>query len=174
MEIVIVGGGAIGRLFSCLLAKGGHQVTLVDSDQRVVDGVRGAGLGLMELEETNPDLLSRYPVQAVSDPSSLSGCDLVLLAVKSYATLAATRSIAHLVSEQTPVLSLQTGLGNLETMAKVVDEQNIIGGFTFMSATSLGYDRVRHGGMGKTYIGELNGTFTPALNRSARPSTAVV
>ena len=34
MKIVIVGGGAIGRLFGYFLVKGKNEITLIDIDQR--------------------------------------------------------------------------------------------------------------------------------------------
>lgn len=163
MKIVIVGSGAIGRLYAAFLAKGGHDVILVDSDQGVVDAINRSGLGLMELGESNPDTISEFPVHAVSDPSTISDCDLVLLAVKSHATLVAARSVLHLIGEKSPILTLQTGLGNVEVLKKLLPAQHIIVAFTFMSATALGNNRVRHGGAGKTYMGKLNGDFAPDL-----------
>ena len=163
MKIVIVGSGAIGRLFGAFLAKGGHEVILVDVDQKVVDDINRSGIGLMELGEANPDTVNTLAVQAVSDPSTIADCDLVLLAVKSHATLSATKSVLHLISEASPILTLQTGLGNVEILEKLVPAYHIIVAFTFMSATALGNSRVRHGGVGKTYLGELDGQFSPRL-----------
>ncbi|MEN8188506.1 MAG: 2-dehydropantoate 2-reductase [Thermodesulfobacteriota bacterium] len=163
MKIVIVGGGAIGRLFAAFLARGGHDLTIIDSNKEVVEGINREGVALMELGESNPDLVSRRPVKAANDPSTVNQCDLVLLTVKSQATLTAASSIAHLVSEKSPILTLQTGLDNIEILEKLFDSNFILAGFTFMSATSLGPSRVRHGGMGKTYLGELNGGFSPRL-----------
>jgi len=165
MKIAIVGSGAIGRLFGALLAKGGHEIILVDVDQRVVDEINRSGIGLMELEESNPDTVNEFPVQAVSDPSTISVCDLVLLTVKSHATLTAAKSVLHLIGESSPILTLQTGLGNIEILEKLVSPQHIIAAFTFMSATALGNNRVRHGGSGKTYLGELNGELSPRLEK---------
>ncbi len=165
MKIVIVGSGAIGRLFGAFLAKADHEVILVDVDQRVVDEINHSGIGLMELGESNPDTINEFPVQAVSDPSTISDCDLVLLTVKSHATLTAAKSILHLIGESSPILTLQTGLGNIEVLEKLILPKHIIAAFTFMSATALGNSRVRHGGIGKTYLGELNGDFSPRLEK---------
>jgi 2-dehydropantoate 2-reductase len=163
MKIVIVGSGAIGRLFGAFLAKGGHKVILVDIDQRVIDAINRSGIGLMEYGGSNPDTVNELPVQAVSDPSTIPDSDLVLLTVKSHATLTAAKSVLHLIGESSPILTLQTGLGNIEILEKLVPPQHIIVGFTFMSATALGNTRIRHGGTGKTYLGELNGDFSPRL-----------
>ena len=165
MKIVIVGGGAIGRLFTAILGRGGHEVILAEIQKKIVDAINQQGVGIMDAGVEDPDAVSFIPAQAVQNPVEISHCDFVLLAVKSFHTLAAVKSISHLINKDVPILSLQTGLGNLETIEKVIPKQAIIGGFTFMSATALGDVRVRHGGVGKTYIGELDGTISSRLRK---------
>ena len=163
MKIVIVGGGAIGRLFAALLGRGGHEVILVEPQKEVVEAINQRGVGIMDVGVEDPDAVSFVSAKAVQNPVEITHCDCVLLTVKSFDTLAAVKSVAHLINQETPILSIQTGLGNLEMLEKVVPKQAIIGGFTFMSATSLGAERVRHGGIGKTYLGELDGTMSSRL-----------
>ena len=163
MKIVIVGGGAIGRLFGSFLGKGGHEVSLIDVNQDIVGAMQGEGIGLMAQDEQDRDIIISVPVNALHNGSKVEGADLVLILVKSQATLAAAQSVAHLVNEACPVLCIQAGLGNLESVQKVIPPQHILLGLTFMSGTALGDSRVRQGGIGTTYIGELNGAFTPRL-----------
>jgi 2-dehydropantoate 2-reductase len=165
MKIVIVGGGAIGRLFGSFLGKEGHEVNLIDIDQEVIGAIRGEGIGLMAQDENDRDIVISVPVTALNNGSRLERCDLVLLLVKSQATLAAARSVAHLITDSCPVICIQTGLGNLEEVKTVVAEKNILLGLTFMSGTALGGGRVRQGGIGTTYVGELNGDITPRLEK---------
>jgi 2-dehydropantoate 2-reductase len=168
MKIVIVGGGAIGRLFGSFLGKGGHEVNLIDIDQEVIGALQGEGIGLMAQDEEDRDVIVTIPVTALNNGAKVESCDLILLLVKSQATQAAARSIAHLVTDTCPVISIQTGLGNLEAIKEVVPEKNILLGITFMSGTALGGARVRQGGIGTTYIGELSGDFTPRLEKIAK------
>ncbi len=163
MKIVILGAGAIGRLLGVLLGKGGQQVILVDPDQAKVDVLNSQGIGFMKTDAIDPDAVTFVPTAAVSHASDIDSCDLVLLAVKSFDTLSAIQAAQHLVSSTSPVVTLQTGLGNIETMERVVARENIIGGFTFMAATSLGAGVVRQGGAGKTYLGELDGCISERL-----------
>ena len=167
MKIVIVGGGAIGRLFGSFLGKGGHDVSLIDIDQEVIGAMQGEGIGLMAHDEQDRDIVISVPVTALDNGSRVESCDLVLLLVKSQATLAATRGIAHLITDNSPVICIQTGLGNLEEVKTLVDEKNILLGLTFMSGTALAGARVRQGGIGTTYVGELHGDFTPRLAKIA-------
>lgn len=163
MKIIIVGGGAIGRLFGSFLIRGGNEITLIDIDQNTLGALQQKGIGLIEDNEENPDEATSFPVHALSSGDSLTEADLVLLLVKSQATLAAVKDIAHLITESCPLLCMQTGLGNLEVAREIVAEENILLGITFMSATALSGARVRTGGLAKTYIGELDGTFSLRL-----------
>lgn len=168
MKIVIVGGGAIGRLFGSFLAKGGNEISLIDVDQEVVGAMQSGGIGVMAHGEDDPDAVTLVPVTAMSDGTEIKACDLVLLMVKSFSTRLATQGIAHLISPTCPLLVVQTGLGNVDIIRQIVPIEHVLVGFTFMSGTSLGAATVRHGGTGKTYIGELNGELTPRLEKICR------
>ena len=167
MKIVIVGAGAIGRLFGVYLSRGGHQVTMVDRDPEVVAAINRRGLGFMEQESRDPDAVTFVPAGAVLDAREIEESELALLAVKSFDTLAAVRAVAHLVGPSSPIIPLQTGLGNIEIMAQVVGKDAVIGGFTFMAATALAPGVVRHGGVGKTYVGEIEGEITDRVRSVA-------
>jgi 2-dehydropantoate 2-reductase len=165
MKIIIVGAGAIGRFFGGMLISGGHEVVFVERDLEVVKVLNEKGIEFMKLGVTNHDACLTVKANATADSHSISSCDLSILAVKGYATAAATRSIAHLVSRQAPILTIQTGLGNIETMAGIVVKRNILGGVTFHGATSLHGSKVRHAGAGPTLIGELDGRGTERVER---------
>ena len=164
MKIVIVGGGAIGRLFGYFLVKGNNEITLIDIDQNTLGALQEKGIGLISYDDTQTDEAQSSPVQAMFSADSLTEADLVLLLVKSQDTLAAVQDVAHLISDTCPLLCIQTGLGNLEVAAKIVPKENILLGITFMSGTALSDARVRQGGgLARTYIGELNGNFSKRL-----------
>lgn len=163
MKIVIVGGGAIGRLFGYFLVKGGNEITLIDNDPKTLGALQEKGIGLIADDNLHPEEAKSFPVRALFSADSLTEADLVLLLVKSQATLSGVKDVAHLISDSCPLLCLQTGLGNLEVASKIVPQEHILLGITFMSGTALSDARVRQGGLAKTYIGELNGTFSKRL-----------
>jgi len=167
MKIVIVGGGAIGRLFGSYLACNKNEVTILDIDHNVSQAVKQGGIHVLGRDVADPDMVSRVSVNAVTDGKQISESDLVLLMVKSFSTRAATKSIAHLIGPDCPLLSIQTGLGNKEIISELVPRDDILRGFTFMSATALGDSKVRYGQGGKTYIGELNGEYTSRVQNIA-------
>lgn len=163
MKIVILGAGAIGRLLGVFLGRGGHQIVLVDPDRKIVDSLNDRGIGFMEAGADDPDAVEYVPTTVVRRAADINDCDLILLAVKSFNTLTAVQAAKHLISATSPIVTLQTGLGNIETLARIIDRKNIIGGFTFMAAAGLGTGIVRQGGAGKTYLGELNGRIDERL-----------
>ena len=165
MKIVIVGAGAIGRFFGAILGHGGHEVVFIEKDPQVIQAVNEKGILLKKLMATDPTPTPAVPAKATSDGGSIDTCDLIVLAVKGYATAVATRSVAHLVNPKAPVLTVQTGLGNIEVMAEIVDESNIHGGVTFHGATSLQGSEIRHAGVGPTLIGELDGHRTERVEQ---------
>ncbi|OGQ97298.1 MAG: hypothetical protein A2521_16150 [Deltaproteobacteria bacterium RIFOXYD12_FULL_57_12] len=165
MKIVIVGAGAIGRVFGVFLSRGGHEVIFIEIMPDVVEAINRDGVGIMDIDMVDIHEMAFVKARAVADAREIADCDAVILAVKSFDTSAAIHSVVHLVTASSPILSLQTGLGNLEIMEQVVSRENIIGGFTFMAGTALLPGRVKHGGVGTTYIGELDGRITPRIER---------
>jgi 2-dehydropantoate 2-reductase len=163
MRIVIVGGGAIGRLFGSFLIRGGNEVTLIDIDHTTLGALREKGIGLLEGDGEHPDNAEIFPVQALHSAESITESDLVLLLVKSQATKAAVQDVAHLINDNCPLLCIQTGLGNLEIAREIVPEKNILLGITYMSGIALSDARVRKGSHATTFIGELDGSFSPRL-----------
>jgi 2-dehydropantoate 2-reductase len=165
MKIIIVGAGAIGRLFGGMLGRNNHEVIFLDNNPDVVRAVNEKGIQFLKLGEMKSDVYLTVEAKATTEGRSIDACDLSILSVKGYTTAAAVRNIAHLVRDESPLLTIQTGLGNIETMAEIVNKENILGGVTFHGATSLQESRVWHAGSGKTLIGELQGGRTDRLGR---------
>lgn len=165
MKIVIIGGGAIGGFFGLYLARGGHEVIVVERRQEVVDAINARGIGLMAADSHHHDEIAYVKARAVRDAAEIDACDLVILAVKSFDTLEAIDRARHLVGPDAPLISLQTGLGNIEKIAGVVSPEHIVGGFTFMAATGLDPGVIRAGNLGATYVGELDGEVSARVKR---------
>jgi 2-dehydropantoate 2-reductase len=165
MKILIVGAGAVGKLFGFKLARGGHEVLFLDWDPEVVKEINASGIRLVKLDATDADAGSPIRPRATTDGASVDSCDLSILAVKGYSTALATKGMRHLVAAESPILTIQTGLGNIETMAEIIDRSAILGGVTYLGATSLSGSKIRHAGVGPTLIGELEGNMTARVER---------
>ncbi len=68
--------------------------------------------------------------------------DLVLITTKSYDTEQAARQILPLLLEKTLVLSIQNGLGNVETIAQIVGERRTVGGRVIFGVETVAPGRV--------------------------------
>jgi 2-dehydropantoate 2-reductase len=164
MRIAILGGaGAMGGIFGGWLQRSGNDVTLVDVSKDAVRAINDAGLSIEEKDGA----LSRINVRATDDPGSVGPVDLIVNFVKCYHTEAAVGAAKPMLGAETAVLTLQNGWGNADRIAAVVGRERVLVGLTYHSGTLLGPGRVKHPGVGMTYVGELDGQESRRLVRVA-------
>ena len=160
--MAIIGAGGVGSVFGGRLAAAGHDVWLVHRRRQVVEALRRDGLQL----ET-PDSSERIAVHATDDTREVGPVDLVLILTKSTDTRAAAESARCLVDSQTLVVTLQNGLGNLETIAEVLGVERTLLGVTYVGAALVGPGHARLTAAGKTSVGEPHSTRTDRVERLA-------
>ncbi|MBL0388018.1 ketopantoate reductase family protein [Tumebacillus sp. ITR2] len=144
-KIAIVGPGAIGRLFAGVLVSGGHRPVFVCRREEQAQAFLQDGLAFVNLAGEE----HRLDVSAVTGDVP-SDADAVLLTVKSYDTHTAAQKLPANI----PVLSLQNGLGNGETLARHLDPTQLALGLTTHGATSDGNTQVHYKGAGQTVLGD--------------------
>ena len=167
-KIVIVGAGAMGSLFGGLLAEGGA---------RRHPGRCLAGARRRDQSRRAPDRRARRrPRRSASRRRSIrrrfAAADVVLFQCKAYANEAAARSVRHLVTGATVVISFQNGLGNEETLGRILGEAHVLGGLTAQGAVMVEAGVVRNFGDLPSYIGELGGGLSERASRSPTRSRA--
>jgi 2-dehydropantoate 2-reductase len=166
-RIVVAGAGAMGGLFGGLLAENGLDVTLLDTSQEHIDAIRGAGLRIVGVGGDRT-----VPVRATTAGNEIRAADIVLFQCKALANEAAARSVKHLISGGAVAISFQNGLGNEETLARILGEDNVIGGLTAQAALLEGPGVVRNFGSLPTYIGEMKGGLSNRTLAIAKAFTA--
>jgi 2-dehydropantoate 2-reductase len=155
LRIAIVGAGAIGCLFGIRLHQSGHYVLLIHHDRHTVSSIRKKGVILREgSRKVKAHVDAR---QSISEGDRL---DLIVLAVKAYDTETVARSSWKKLEGETPILTLQNGLGNVETLCRYFRKRNVLAGTTTEAALATGPGDVTHTGKGLTWIGELDGKPT--------------
>src|SRR5688572_5802429 len=122
MKIAIVGTGAMGSVYAGLFASAGHEVWAIDRWREHVDAMRANGL---RLEGASGDRTVK--VNATTNAAEAGQCDLVVLATKAM-HVAPAQSIKPLLKSDTPVLSLQNGLGGPDTAASVLGRERVMVG----------------------------------------------
>ncbi len=151
MKIVCVGPGAMGCLFGASLSRAGHEVSLLDYKEQRAALINKSGI---RVESPEGNFSQRVPVDT---HLRLKGVDLVLICVKAGKTAEVARQLAGVIDNHTLVLSLQNGVGNVETLASALGEHRVLGGVTSEGATVLGPGHIRHAGKGQTFLGPLTG-----------------
>ncbi|MBN9408257.1 MAG: 2-dehydropantoate 2-reductase [Burkholderiales bacterium] len=104
-RIGIVGAGAIGGHVAARLSAAGHDVTLL-ARGATLQALRTSGLRYA----TGGQAPVRHEVRAESSPAAIGAQDLVILTLKSQAIPAVAPTLAPLLADSTPVLTLNNGL----------------------------------------------------------------
>jgi 2-dehydropantoate 2-reductase len=130
MRIVVLGAGGVGGYYGGLLARAGHDVTLV---------ARGAHLAALRAQGLRVESLHGdfevSPVSATDDVAALEPADLVLVTVKSYDLERVVDAARGLVGDNTAVLPLLNGLDAAERVAALVGERPVLAGLTHISSS---------------------------------------
>lgn len=140
----MVGAGAMGCLFGGLLQLKGYSVTLVDVAKQQIEAINRNGLSI----ETNAGKhLLKTTVKYAKEIKDKA--DLIIIFTKTYHTLSALESVVHLIGENTYILTVQNGLGNVEKANEYVQLTKIIVGTTNYPCDLLAPGRIRSIGNGK-------------------------
>ena len=159
MKIVIVGPGAIGCLFAALLSrsKSDHEVWILDKEPQRANRLNSSGIKVEGISNfrtsARSESTSGGKIKATSRARDIGKVDLIIIAVKSYDTESAVKSISPLLTDETKVLTIQNGVGNLEIINEVVGEDRALGGVTSHGATLVKEGCIMHAGSGDTIIG---------------------
>ncbi|MFH0730050.1 MAG: 2-dehydropantoate 2-reductase [Pseudomonadota bacterium] len=163
MKIAIVGAGVLGSIFGSLFAGKGFEVTLIEVLEERVRLIEKEGLWMQW-----PDGERTHSRIAITSNVRMAGVkDLVIIAVKGYHTRSAIESALPMIGENTIVLSVQNGLGNLEIIAETVGPDRVVGGITAHSGMPVSMNEVRYvGGLGPLLvIGPYDGVSRPGFEK---------
>ncbi len=83
---------------------------------------------------------------------------LTVVTVKAYQTETAARALPGLMSQGGMALTLQNGLGNLESMARIVGPARLLAGVGLLGVTGQDEGRIIYAGRGVIYIGAPAGS----------------
>lgn len=153
MKIAIVGPGATGCLFAGHLArsKSSNDVWLLDKRPERAKRIKAKGITI----EGGSNF--KVNVNITADAKDIGACELVMLCTKSYDTESALNSIKPLLKDDTNVLSLQNGIGNLELIEAFAGEERTVCGTIVCGATLTDDARVRLSGRLEAVIGKPTG-----------------
>ena len=146
MQVAVMGAGAVGCYYGGMLARAGHAVTLIGRAAHV-EALQRDGLLL-----DTTSFQGRVPVRASTEASAVRGAQLVLVCVKSTDTDEAGAQMAPHLDHDTPVFSLQNGVGNAGCLQAVL-QREVAAALVYVAAEMAGPGHVKHHGRGELVIG---------------------
>lgn len=146
MKLAIMGAGAVGCYYGAMLARAGHEVTLITRPQHV-EAIRERGL----VFETRA-FTETLRVDATTEPSGVADAETILFCVKSGDTASAGREIAPHLGADVAILSLQNGVDNAERLQEVLGRP-VVPTAVYVASEMAGPGHVRHHGRGELVIG---------------------
>jgi 2-dehydropantoate 2-reductase len=149
------------------MVRAGEDVLFVDKSEDHVRHMQERGL-LVDGFGGTVDV----KVQAAT-PQALRGpLEVVVLAVKSQDTRTAVQQFAPLLDDRSVVISLQNGL-NEDIIAGMIGAKRTIGAFINWAVDYLEPGRIKLGGKGGFYLGEIDGTLSERVRTLAKPLSAL-
>ncbi|MCC6297898.1 MAG: 2-dehydropantoate 2-reductase [Anaerolineales bacterium] len=116
-NILILGTGALGTLFAARLAQAGHHVTMLGTWKEGIAALQKDGARIVDADGNK----QRFEVSATDDSRECIGATHALVLVKAWQTERAANQLKACLADDGLALTLQNGLGNYETLAKVLN-----------------------------------------------------
>jgi len=160
-SFAIVGAGAVGCYYGARLAEAGHDVRfLLRSD---FDHVSQHG---MSIKSIHGDFVLPE-VTCARTPEELGKVDVVIVAWKATSNDHYESVISPLLHEDTAILTLQNGLGNVEQLSSIFGAERILGAMCFVCINRLAPGEIDHSGGGPIAMGEASPGVTERLRELA-------
>jgi 2-dehydropantoate 2-reductase len=129
MKIAVMATGAVGGYFGGKLALAGHEVTFI------ARGAHGAAIikNGLRVSSVKGDFVVQNAI-VTDDPATVGHVDIILFAVKLWATEEAAVLCLPMVGTHTLVIPLQNGVDALARVTGVLGGENVGGGIAKISA----------------------------------------
>jgi 2-dehydropantoate 2-reductase len=146
IKVAVLGAGAVGCFFGGMLARAGHEVTLIGRPAHVAAfNAKGLHFEGLKFDE-------HVPVTASTDASAVRGARLILFCVKSTDTEDAAAQIAPFLDANAIVVNLQNGVDNTERIQTRIS-QPVIPAVVYVATEMAGPGHLKHHGRGDLVIG---------------------
>ena len=168
MRIAVMGAGSVGGYLGGMLARGGHDVSLIVRGEHLAV-IRERGLRVVRDHEE-----FTVSCTAADDPADVGPVDLALLTTKTYQNGAAVPAMAPLVGPGTTVLCLQNGIDSYLVAADAFGKDRAMAGAVYIEAGREGPGVVRQAGdvvrvvFGEPY--DVQSNRGPAIEAAFRES----
>ena len=128
MKVAVMGAGSIGGYFGGMLARAGHDVTLIARGDHL-DAIRRNGL----IMRTQAGKFT-VPCGATDRPEEVGPVDLALLTTKTYHNGVAVPAMAPMVGPDTAILCLQNGIDSYVPLVDAFPDAVVLPGAAYIEA----------------------------------------
>ena len=153
-KVAVMGAGAVGCFFGGMLARAGHEVTLIGRAAHV-EAINRDGL-LIEAVKFREHVRAKASTEA----AAVRGASLILFCVKSTDTEEAARQIASHIGPDSVILNLQNGVDNAERIQKYIPNL-VIPAVVYVATAMPRAGCVKHYGRGELVIGQMHPQTAP-------------
>ena len=153
MNVLVMGAGGVGGYFGSLLARAGHQLSIVARGAHL-DAIQSSGLTVQTADGSS----FTVPASASDAPKPGEHPDLILFTVKSYDAEDAIARIQPTVGPDTAILTLLNGVGAGRMLAERFGRDRVLDGLAYIESYVKAPGGVaQDGGPCKVVFGRLGG-----------------
>lgn len=127
MNILIYGAGAVGCYVGGHLAMGGHRVTLLARGQ-MAQALQTRGLTLRSAQGLTTDVEGLSVFTSPEEAFASTQFDWLAFTMKAYDTVAAIHELEAILPKPPPILCLQNGVGNEESLVSAFGSDRVVAG----------------------------------------------
>jgi 2-dehydropantoate 2-reductase len=163
VKIGFVGAGGVGSYYGGILARAGHDITLLARGAHL-DALRTRGIEVRTPEET---FTAR--VAATDDPHGVDPVEYAVVAVKNYSLDEVAPVVRDFAESGAVIVPLLNGVDVVDRLTgQGVPRDSILGGLTAISAVRVGPGCVeRRTSYQRVVVGELPGGSSPRAEKIA-------
>ena len=143
LKLAVMGAGAVGCYYGGMLARAGHDVTLIARPLHV------AAIAQNGLRLQTAAFDEQVRLAASSEASAVQGASLVLFCVKSLDTESAGAQLKPHLAPDALVLCLQNGVDNADRLRSVLPQHAVAAAVVYVATEMAGPGHVRHHGRGE-------------------------
>lgn len=163
MQYAMIGTGAMGGVLGTLLARAGEAVTFIDIDREVVRNVSSNGFHLEGAAGEH-----QVSVRILVEPQAEAWADVAIVLTTTNDTVAAAATAKRVLKPDGFALTLQNGIGNIETLTEALGPGRVVAGSTRSSAQKIGPGQSELTKLDPAMIGEVDGTISPRVEALAK------
>ena len=127
MNILIYGAGAVGCYVGGHLALAGHRVTLLARGD-MAEALQERGLTLRSAGGLSTDIDNLSVFTSSEEAFASTNFDWLAFTMKAYDTVAAIHELEAITPKPPPILCLQNGVGNEESLASAFGADRVVAG----------------------------------------------